>query len=403
MATALSKKLLKYVKRKGFGDSIADSKFANVTDYLPMKAHSMNLLASAGVDNGVPVGKSLMLAGPKSSGKTILALSVMKAAQDKGYTIIYWDAEFAAFEESFESMGINTDEVIHVPMASLNDIKTAYVNLVKEIEEDEKVLHVFDSMGAWITDKTIKDAESGNDARDMTISSSKKTFMTIINESCGKKNMGAVIINHSYANIGGYGAATTVSGGGALYLPSVIIEMKSKAKWKVKDEVIGSIFNAECVKGRMSKEYGKAKYAISQKKGIAPYYGLIDYAVAGGYLTETTFNRNKAYQITHHLEVDPDAKKFVQHDWETIYYSDEIFPVLYEETNFKEYLAAEFAYGDDVVVASLAKQKKKTKPKTSTKLKNVLNVSSSENSKVENKTSIETNEKTTETEEFKVS
>lgn len=348
MATALSKKLTSFAKKKGFGDNMKDSKFGKINEYIATKSAIINLATSSDPTWGIPVGKSIMFAGPTSSGKTQIALSAIKKAQEMGYTVVYWDAEFAAEESIFKAIEANLEDIIHMPMAELEQIKTAFMQMEQEIEEGEKVLHIFDSMGAWITSKTVDDAVSGKEVKDMSIPGSKKGLMTLINQACGKKHMGAIIINHTYANVGGFGAATTIAGGGALYMPSVILEFLTKAKWKDnKDVQIGNIFTFVIKKSRLTRESQKEAFAMSNDNGLSKYYGLLKYAVEGKYVIETKKGRSKAYQLTHQVkELGVDlAEKFVENDLLTLYDTDRVFGELIEKTDFKDYLKSKFAYG----------------------------------------------------------
>ena len=348
MATPLSAKLTAFAKKSKFGDNMKDSKFGKIIEYISTKAAIINLSISANPTWGVPVGKSIMLAGPTSSGKTQIALSTIKSAQKMGYTIVYWDSEFAAEESIFKAIEADLEDIIHMPMAELEQIKTAFMQMDQEIEDGDKVLHIFDSMGAWITNKTVEDAVSGKEVKDMSIPGSKKGLMTLINQACGKKHMGAIIINHTYANVGGFGAATTISGGGALYMPSVILEFLTKAKWKDnKGDQIGNIFTFVIKKSRLTRESQKEAFAMSNENGLSKYYGLIKYAVDGGYLIEAKKGRSKAYQLAHEVEKvgSEEATKFVENDLYTLYETEEVFGKLIEETDFKDFLNSKFAYG----------------------------------------------------------
>lgn len=359
MSLKQAEKFAKWAKKNNFGDSMKNSKFGRVKEYIKTRSRVINLAISSGINLGVPIGKSIMLAGPTSSGKTQIALSSIKEAVDKGYTIFYWDSEFAAEESIFKSLDVDSRRVIHMPMAELDDIKTAFTKLCKqEIEEGDKILHIFDSMGAWITGKTLNDAESGKEAKDMTIPGSKKALMTLINQFCGKLNMGSIVINHTYANVGGYGSPTIISGGGALYLPSVILEFTGKAKWKNpenKEEQIGNIFSFIIKKSRLSRESTKGKFAMSNDHGLSKYYGLLDYAIDGGYVTKGKKGRNVAYQLTHQIENEElgeeDCIQVLEKDIYALYETEEIFGTLQKETDFEDYLYRKMSYGVDILGA----------------------------------------------------
>lgn len=349
MVTALSERLTKFVKKNDYGDNMLNSRFGKVTEWLPTRSRVINAAISSNLEKGVPVGKTIMFAGPTSSGKTQMALSVIKEAERLGYTIIYWDSEFAAEENIFKEIGVHLENVIHIPMAELEDIKTAFMKMDKEeIKEGDKVLHIFDSMGAWLTEKTISDAADGKTTKDMTIPGSKKGLMTLINQACGKKHMGAIIINHSYINLGGFGTSTIVAGGGALYMPSVILEFLTKKQWKDnKDNKIGNIFTFTIKKSRLSKEGMKEQFAMSNEYGISKYFGLLEYAIDGKFVIETKHGRSSAIQLALDVEKmgEDKAPKYLLSDLVTLYETDVVFGRLINETHFSEYIKRKFSYG----------------------------------------------------------
>lgn len=347
-------KIVKAAKKDGVGELLSKSKYGSVVNFIPTDAKIINLLISSDVDKGIPIGKTVMFAGPTGVGKTLLAMSAIKNAQDKfvkenkDYAIILWDSEFAGNINTYEQFGIDVSRVLHIGESNITVILQKFTEYTKDLDDETTLLHVFDSAGAWITDKTLNDAESGNEARDMTIAGARKKLMNIINAQCGKHQMGAIIINHVYVNIGGYGEATTVSGGGMLYIPSTIVEIKSRSKWKDhKGDIIGNKFKATLRKGRQAKESMNIEYAITYSKGISPYYGLMKYALEGGFITETKHGRSKAYFITSEVSKvgEEKAKKYLDNDWETLYYSDEVFGELLKTQEFKKFINDKHRYG----------------------------------------------------------
>ena len=91
-------------------------------------------------------------------------------------------------------------------------------------------------------------------------------------------------------------------GGGSKYASSVILiltksyekveEKPSKEEKeegsKLKKTVVGAIISSTADKNRYAKEKTKIEFGISFKKGIQRYFGMIDLAVASGFITVPT-------------------------------------------------------------------------------------------------------------------
>lgn len=374
MASDLTKRLLKNVKKNGIGETLQASEFSNIDYYIPTKSVILNLLFSAKWDGGIPAGRISMAAGPKSHGKSQVAYDIANTFQHKfDGTVVLFDSEFASEQSALENLGLDADNIIYFPLSNINDedktlsITYQFKQLMNDIERGEKVLLMFDSMGAWNSVRTIANAEKGNTAKDMSIAGDKKGLMSLINAYIGLKGLPCIILNHSYSNVGGFGAASEVSGGGALYYPSSIIEITSKANLKIDDESVGSIMTAKTYKGRLSKEKSIGKFAMHYEHGFLPFFGLEDFALEGGFIEEEKEGRSVVYKITG-LENSPTvAKKCYMlpegyQFWET----------LFNNTDFGKYLNDVFAYGSNKTCKTFEKEieEEKTKKKKKKQINN---------------------------------
>ena len=98
--------------RKVFGSSSIYG--ANETFCAPVQSistGSFNIDDIIGV-GGVPRGRIVQIAGRESSGKTLLALEIVKQAQKEGGLAYYIDAEFALDKKWLVSLGVDLDRLL---------------------------------------------------------------------------------------------------------------------------------------------------------------------------------------------------------------------------------------------------------------------------------------------------
>lgn len=358
---SLTDKLLKGAqKRSSIVATLAKSDYGTIPYYLPVGTITMNLMLSGKWDGGVPAGKLTMFAGEKGSSKTLNMLEAVKSLQTTypDSTVIYVDAEHAQEDDTMKSHGIDTSRLIYIPLSRIDDedkeLSLMYniSNIANDIEKADKVLMCVDSIGVLTTGRTVNNAQSGNTAKDMSINSEKKKFVNMLLEMAGMKMIPIILINHVYDSVGGFSSdPKQVAGGSVLFLPSQVILISSKAKMNNDSDFVneasatkeqtGNIFTAYVFKGRLSKERSKARFGIHYKHGFLKYFGLVDYALEGGYIEESKDGRATVYNISGNPDVKASKKTCCLPEnypfWET----------LFSTTDFGDYLNALFAYGNN--------------------------------------------------------
>jgi RecA/RadA recombinase len=353
----LTSKLLKGMKKRGTGNTLTDSEFSKIPYYIPMESILLNLLISARWNGGVPAGRVTCFAGPKSHGKSQLAYDAAKKFQKDGGTVILIDSEFASEESALTNLGIDGDNFLYLPLAHMQDddkeqsITYQLNEISKDIEYGDKVMFIFDSMGAWISKGTVANIEKNNNAQNMKIASEKKQLMSLITQIAGTKGIPIIVLNHSYENVGGFTGGQEVSGGGALYYPSTILLISSKSQVKIDEggAVYGSAFRTSVYKGRLSRERAVEKWVMHYDYGILPYYGLEPYALEGGYIEETKDGRSTVFQIAN-TDIKCPKKTCMMPE------NNEFWNALFETTDFGNFLNDIFAYGSNKQMQALKEE-----------------------------------------------
>jgi RecA/RadA recombinase len=279
-----------------------------------------------------------------------LALNYAKNFQKEDGTIVLIDSEFASEAEALSNLGLDTDNILYLPLSHIkDDVKEQSITyqlneIFKDIERGEKVMIILDSLGALQTKNTLQNIEKNSTSMDMKIAMEKKAFMSFLTALVGQKGIPCLVLNHSYEAVGSFTGGQEVAGGGALYYPSTILLMGSKAQMKINDEVQGTLLRTQVYKGRLSREKAIGKWAMHYEHGILYSYGLDELALEGGYIEETKEGRSTVYKFG---ELSCPKKTYMLPEYNSFWES------LLKDTDFGKYLNDVFAYGSNKKVKAI--------------------------------------------------
>lgn len=298
-------------------------------EFISTGVGTLNILFSGKIDGGIPCGKVSMIAADSALGKSMIGLKVAKNAQKMGKEVIVFDSEKAFATDTAISMGIDMNKMVVIQNTSLEEVSTQFMNIMKEInEEKDNYVFIIDSWNVLVSSKTVEDATSGKDVVDMTISKKKNTLAKLL------LNSGAtvLVINQVYSSMDLYDPISIPGGKGIFFSSSSIVMGTSKAKDKNSDgEIEGCIVTAQTKKGRFAREHTKLKYRIMYDGGLDPFYGLLDIAMEGGFVTKPTIGW---YQKT------GEEKKYREKE----IYNKEFWSSIITNQEFKDYVEKSFSF-----------------------------------------------------------
>jgi len=228
-------------------------------EYHDTGVYALNLAFSGDIHKGPSDGVSC-IAGKSKSFKTLFGLMSCKAYLDANPDayMIFYDSEGGASQSYFESVGIDVDRVIYIPIMNIEELKfdimeklEAIKNSYKETKEYEKFVFFVDSIGNLASIKEVTDSLSGNSASDMgTRAKSLKALFRIITPYFTNYKMHFIAIMHTYDEMAAMGAPKQIMSGGCL-LPgtNVITEhgLKHIEDINIGDKVISSDGNLTTV------------------------------------------------------------------------------------------------------------------------------------------------------------
>ena len=154
----------------------------------------VNIAFSGSLKGGLIPGLTVV-AGQSKSFKTLLSLYCMKAYLDKyedGVALLY-DSEYGITPEYLESYNIDTDRVIHIPVEDVEQLKFDITKRLEQIEKDDNVFIMIDSVGNLASKKEVEDAMNEKAVADMSRAKALKSLFRIVTPKLTAKNIIVII------------------------------------------------------------------------------------------------------------------------------------------------------------------------------------------------------------------
>jgi RecA/RadA recombinase len=266
--------------------TLTDSTIYTKKDMIPTSVPMINVALSGTVDGGITPGLT-MLAGPSKHFKTgfalLLASSFLKKYPDG--IVLFYDSEFGTPQEYFNTFKIPFDSVVHTPITDVEELKFDIMQQIKNIDRNDKIMIVIDSIGNLASKKEVDDALDGKSVADMSRAKQMKSLFRMVTPHLTLKDMPMIVVNHTYKEIGLY-PKDIVGGGTGSYYSSDAIWILGRQQDKDADGIAGYHFVINVEKSRYVKEKSKIPITVSFEGGINRWSGLLDVALDGGYIVK---------------------------------------------------------------------------------------------------------------------
>lgn len=322
---------------------LAESKFFTDKDSIPTDVPMINAALSGSIDGGLTPGLTV-LAGPSKHFKTSFAL-IMASAYLKKYKdaiILFYDSEFGSPQSYFTQFGIDPARVLHTPIMNVEQLKFDIVHQLEEIDREDKVIIVIDSIGNLASKKELDDTMNEKSVADMTRAKQLKSLFRMCTPYLAMKSIPMIAVNHTYQEIGLFPKAI-VSGGTGIYYSASDIWIIGRRQQKTGTEVTGYDFVINIEKSRYVKEKSKIPIQVSWAGGVERYSGLLDVAMHGNYVVKPN---NGWYQ-----RIDKETGEFLGSKVrlsETL--TKEFWDPIFKETDFASYIESCFKIGATSII-----------------------------------------------------
>lgn len=265
-------------------ESLSTSKFFHKKDRIQLQIPALNIATSGEVDGGYYPGLTLW-AGPSKHFKSMFSLLMAKAYMDKypDSIMVLYDCEFGTPLAYFESLGIDTSRVLHVPIMNMEEFKFDVIKQLEELKRGDRVVFVIDSLGNMASKKEMDDAIEGKSAADMSRAKQMKSIFRMITPYLNKLDIPMIAVNHIYMTQEMY-SKPIVSGGTGVYLSADNIYILGRQQEKDGTDVIGYNFIINVEKSRHVREKSKIPVTVTFDGGISKWSGLMDIALESGHV-----------------------------------------------------------------------------------------------------------------------
>ena len=319
-------------------DILSDSKFFTEQDMVQTDVPMVNVALSGSVSGGITPGMTV-LAGPSKHFKTSFALLMASAflKEKKDGVILFYDSEFGSPQSYFKEFDVDTERVLHTPVANVEELKFDLVNQLEQLSREDNVMIVIDSIGNLASKKELEDALNEKSVADMSRAKALKGLFRMVTPYLTMKNIPLVAVNHTYKEIGLF-PKDVVGGGTGIYYSADNIWIIGRQQDKQGTEIKGYHFVINVDKSRYVKEKSKIPISVSWEGGVQRFSGLLDVALAGGYVVKPS---NGWYSV------NGDDKKVRQAD--TL--QKEFWTPIFENTDFTDFIKKQYSIGHEEQVS----------------------------------------------------
>jgi RecA/RadA recombinase len=263
---------------------LSKSKFFTSKDMIPTAIPIINVALSGKLDGGLTPGLT-MWAGPSKHFKTAFSLLMAKSYLDKypDAALLFYDSEFGTPQSYFDTFGIDTERVLHTPLTDIEQLKFDIMQQLTNLERDDKLIIIIDSIGNLASKKEVDDALEGKSVADMSRAKQVKSLFRMVTPHLTMKNIPMVVVNHTYKEIGMF-PKDIVGGGTGSYYSADNIFILGRQQEKEGTEIVGYNFIINVEKSRYVKEKSKIPVTVSFDGGISRWSGLLDLALDSGHV-----------------------------------------------------------------------------------------------------------------------
>jgi len=248
---------------------------------------SLSIDAATGI-GGIARGRIYEFYGPNASGKTTLALLVIKEAIRLGHRAVFIDAEHTLDPGLLKSMKIDTDKIVITRGYTGEDNLDIAERLMAT---GEFAVCVIDSVSA-LQPAAEANLESFSDQtmglQPRLMSRMCRTFTSL----ASRTNTALILINQIRANIGGYGNPETTSGGNAIQhhvtcrVRIIGGGVKTRQIRDAAGEVIGHRCGVQITKNKLAAPFRSAEVELIYGQGFNTDGEILDLGVDMGFIDQ---------------------------------------------------------------------------------------------------------------------
>lgn len=290
---------------------LSKSSFFNEKTNTRTKIPMLNIAFSGDLKKGFQSGL-IFFAGPSKHFKSNMGLTCVSAymKQNPDAACLFFDSEFGITPAYLESMGVDPDRVVHVPIKNIEELKFEIMNQLEQITREDKVIIFIDSIGNLASKKEVEDAINEKSAQDMTRAKALKGLFRMVTPYLTMNDIPCIAINHTYETQEMFSKTVMSGGTGAMYSANEVFII-GRRQQKEGTELTGYEFILKADKSRTVKEGSKFPIDVTFSGGINPYSGLLDLAIELGWVVSPSKGwYSRSIMNTETGEMETEERKF---------------------------------------------------------------------------------------------
>jgi RecA/RadA recombinase len=317
---------------------LSESKFFNNKEKVSTSVPMINVALSGSVDGGLTPGLTV-LAGPSKHFKTSFTLLIAAAYLNKypDAIMLFYDSEFGSPASYFEQFDIDTARVLHTPITNVEELKFDLIGQLEGLDRKDRVIVVIDSIGNLASKKEMEDAINEKSVADMSRAKALKGLFRMCTPYLAMKDIPMLAVNHTYKEIGLF-PKDIVSGGTGIYYSANNIWILGRRQNKKGTDIMGYDFVINVEKSRFVKEKSKIPITVSWEGGVAPWSGLLEVAMAGGYVVKPSNGWYSAVNMTTGEVSDKKVR-------EAGTLEESFWKPIFDTTDFAEFIKKQYTIG----------------------------------------------------------
>jgi len=228
-----------------------------------------------------------------NSGKSFMAASIAKQAQDAGSHIVYLDSENGIDIQYLKKIGMTIDEdsLTYIQVDTIEDVNRVlsefFDGYIKEYGQDKEdsppVLVIIDSLAMLSTETEQENFDKKGEIKaDQGIRAKRtKSMLRMLVKKLARINAAAIFTDHVYPQdvMAGDGAWAITNS--TKFAPS-IIGIVTKLNLKEDTDIVGVRMRFMTYKSRFAKVGTKVELEVPYDRGMSPFTGLEDMLVDMG-------------------------------------------------------------------------------------------------------------------------
>ena len=136
---------------------MSESDLAKVPGWITTGNYALNWIISKNMFKGLPMGRVTLLTGDAGSGKSMIALSMMREPSID--LIVYFDSEGGGISNDFaQFLGIDSSKILYQPMNTMEELKIKMglvIDIIEKNKSKKNVLMIIDSISMLTTEREL--------------------------------------------------------------------------------------------------------------------------------------------------------------------------------------------------------------------------------------------------------